>query len=229
MNELELVIFDLAGTTVKDSGQVTSAFTAALAGHDISITPEQLSGVRGSSKRQAVLRLIPEGPHRARLAETIYASFREQLAERYSVEGVEAIDGAEQIFRWLKALGVGVALNTGFDRETTALLLDALEWNQGVVDAVVCGDDVAMGRPAPYLIFRAMEAAGASSVRRVANVGDTILDLQAGHNAGVGWNVGVLTGAHDRQSLARAPHTHLLSSVAELPRLWAALDSTKVP
>jgi len=65
-------------------------------------------------------------------------------------------------------------------------------------DAAVCGDDVAQGRPAPYLIFRAMESASARNVHRVANVGDTALDLLAGHNAGVRWNVGVgvLPGAH---------------------------------
>jgi phosphonatase-like hydrolase len=115
-----------------------------------------------------------------------------------------------------------VALNTGFDRQMTGLLLGALGWADGLVDAVVCGDDVTRGRPAPYLIFRAMETTGASSVHRVANVGDTTLDLQAGHNAGVRWNIGVLSGAHDRKTLESVPHTHLLPSVAEVTRLWAA-------
>jgi phosphonatase-like hydrolase len=114
-----------------------------------------------------------------------------------------------------------VVLNTGFDREITRFLLEALGWTGGLVDAVVCGDDVTRGRPAPYLIFRAMERTGASSVHRVANVGDTTADLQAGHNAGVCWNIGVLSGAHDRQALESAPHTHLLPSVAEVTRLWA--------
>jgi phosphoglycolate phosphatase-like HAD superfamily hydrolase len=88
------------------------------------------------------------------------------------------------------------------------------------VDAVVCGDNVLQGRPAPYLIFHAMEAAGARNVRHVANVGDTVLDLQAAHNAGVRWNIGVLSGAHSRAQLACAPHTHLLPSVADLPERW---------
>src|ERR1044072_8473823 len=147
MNGLELVIFDLAGTTVKDSGQVPAAFIAALAEQGIAVTPEQLNGVRGSSKRQAVLHFIPEGPERARRAEAAYTSFREHLAQQYSVEGVEPIAGAEQVFQWLRAQGVGVALNTGFDRETTALLVGALGWAAGMVDAVVCGDDVTEGRP----------------------------------------------------------------------------------
>ena len=86
--------------------------------------------------------------------------------------------------------------------------------------AVICGDDVKQGRPAPYMIFRAMEAAGTVNVRHVLNVGDTISDLQAAHNAGVGFSVGVLSGAHTREQLAREPHTCLIESVADLTGLW---------
>lgn len=222
MHELELVTFDLAGTTVADHGQVPSAFAAALADHGLGAAPEQIEAVRGSSKREAVLHFVPAGPDRGRRAEEVYASFRERLAERYASEGVEAIPGAAASFRALRENGVRVALNTGFDRATARLLLDALSWTDALVDAVVCGDEVTLGRPAPFMIFRAMEATGATSVHKVANVGDTKLDLQAGHNAGVGWNIGVLTGAHDRRSLEAAPHTHLLPSVAELTGLWTA-------
>lgn len=220
MDKIKLVVFDLAGTTVKDKGQVVNAFAAALKEHKIEFTSEQLNSVRGSSKRQAVLSFIPEGADRARRAELVYSSFREQLAVRFRDEGIEPVDGAEQIFRQLKEQGVRVALNTGFDRDITELLLTALNWKEAVVDAVICGDEVRRGRPAPYLIFHAMEATGTTSVQGVANVGDTVLDLQAGHNAGVLWNIGLLSGAHDRQQLERAPHTHLLQSVAELSDLW---------
>jgi len=223
MGEPELVIFDLAGTTVKDRGEVADSFTGALAEHGIGVTAEQLGGVRGASKRQAVWHFVPEGPGRERSAGLIYESFRARLARRYAGGGVEPVEGAREVFRWLKGRGVGVALNTGFDRDITELLLSALGWREGVFDAVVCGDDVRQGRPAPYLIFRAMEATGASGVGRVANVGDTALDLEAGHNAGVRWNVGVLSGAHDRRRLEQSPHTHLLESVADLPSIWPAV------
>jgi phosphonatase-like hydrolase len=224
--ELELVIFDLAGTTVEDRGEVPYAFTAALAEHGILATREQINGVRGASKRQAILHFIPQGPEQKHLAEEVYTSFREKLSRRYVSEGVSAMPGAAEVFRLLRERGSRIALNTGFDRETTELLLGALGWVDGIVDAVVCGDDVSQGRPAPYLIFRAMEAAGTGDVHKVANVGDTTLDLQAGYNAGVRWNVGVLSGAHDRQRLEGAPHTHLVPSVAELPGLWAAENRT---
>jgi phosphonatase-like hydrolase len=222
MHSVELVIFDLAGTTVEDRGEVPAAFTGALAEHGIGVSAEQLKSVRGGSKRDAILQFIPPGPERMSRAVSVYASFRQQLAQRYQATGVHPVQGAATTFRTLRERGVRVAANTGFDRETTALLLDALGWSDAIFDAIVCGDDVTQGRPAPYLIFRAMEAAGATSVLRVVNVGDTVLDLHAGHNAGVGWNIGVLSGAHKRSMLQSAPHTHLLNSVAELPDLWEA-------
>jgi hypothetical protein len=39
------------------------------------------------------------------------------------------------------------------------------------------------------------------------NVGDTVLDLQAGQNAGVPYNIGVLSEAHAREQLEREPDT----------------------
>jgi phosphonatase-like hydrolase len=221
MDTPELVVFDLAGTTVEDRGEVPFAFTAALAEHGVGVTSDQIAGVRGSSKRQALAHFIPAGPDQAAVADRAYASFRSHLMRRYDAAGVQPVAGAVHAFHWLRDHGIRVALNTGFDRETTGVLLAALGWLDGVVDAIVCGDDVKAGRPAPFLIFRAMEATGVNSVHRVAAVGDTTLDLQAGYHAGVRWNIGVLSGAHDRPALERVPHTHLLSSVADVTSLWA--------
>jgi len=212
------VVFDLAGTTVEDRGQVPDAITAALAEQGIVVSPDALAGVRGASKRQAIERLVPDGPGRRARADAAFASFQRHLADRYA-DGVRPVPGAEDAFRWLKTQKIRVALNTGFDRATTALLLAALGWDHGVADAVVCGDDVREGRPAPYLIFRAMEATSTHGVDRVANIGDTVLDLDAGRNAGVAWNIGVLSGAHGRDRLEQAPHTHLLPDVGHLRRL----------
>ena len=50
-------------------------------------------------------------------------------------------------------------------------------------------------------------------------IGDTPLDLQAASNARAGWVVGVLSGAHGIETLGATPHTHLLPSIASLPKL----------
>src|SRR5438045_7814874 len=164
----------MAGTTVRDDGQVPAAFAAALAAHGLAAGPDAIRAVRGASKRQAIRDLIPEGPDRASRADRVYATFSEQLANTFATS-VRAVPGAAETFAWLRGRGVRVALNTGFERDTAGLLLAALGWNRGTVDAVVCGDEVPRGRPAPYLIFRCMEAVGAESVRRVVAVGDTAL------------------------------------------------------
>lgn len=209
-----LVIFDMAGTTVEDRGQVAAAFEAALRAAGIPVSVEQIARVRGAAKRQAIRALLP--PYQESRAEAIYLDFRARLTAAYE-HGVNEIPGASAMMRSLVDRGIKVALTTGFDRDITFLLLHHLGWTY----PVVCGDDVATGRPAPDLIYKAMAHAGSDDPRRVANVGDTALDLQAGANAGVGWNIGVLSGAHQRAQLEPWPHTALIDSVADLGRVLA--------
>jgi len=57
----ELVIFDMAGTTIEDRGQVPAAFAETLAANNITITADEIARVRGASKRQAIRSLLP--PH----------------------------------------------------------------------------------------------------------------------------------------------------------------------
>lgn len=223
---LTLAVFDMAGTTVRDTGVVPEAFSAALAAAGLSASPAQLTAVRGVSKRDAIARLVGdrhEGKGDPVTVEAVYAGFRAELARRFGAGGVSPVPGAQALFGWLRERGVKVALNTGFDRDTQALVLEALGWRSGVVDALVCGDDVALGRPAPYMIFRAMELTGTLAVSGVLNVGDTAVDLEAGRNAGCGLNIGVCTGAHPRERLVAAPHTHLIETVADLRGLLPGL------
>ena len=218
MSTPALVVLDMIGTTVQADDAVPRAFTAALAGEGVTLTPSQLSAVRGATKRAALAQLLAGYADAGARVDRAYARFRADLLRVYTVETVAAVVGVADVLRRSRAAGVKVALNTGFDRELTAHLLALLGWGDAV-DAVVCADDVTAGRPAPYLIFRAMEITGVVSVAAVANVGDTALDLGAGANAGVRWNIGVWSGAHDRATLAQAPHTHLCASVADVPEL----------
>lgn len=220
MSELQLVVLDMSGTTIKDKGEVSSSFIESLAEQNIRITADELVRVRGSSKREAVLNFIPDGPNRTERAHSVYKAFCYRLAEQYRTHPPEPVDGAESILKLLKRASIQVALNTGFDREIADLILNKLNWDNGIVDAVVCGNEVSRGRPAPDLILRAMELTGVIDVRRVAAVGDTVLDLQAGFQAGVRWNVGVCSGAHNRELLEQAPHTHLISTINDLTDLW---------
>jgi phosphonatase-like hydrolase len=217
--DLKLMVFDMAGTTVEDGGQVPAAFSAALRECDIALTDDQLANVRGASKREAIAELVARhaSPAWKGRADEVYASFVHHLEREFGA-GVKPIAGAQEAFAFLRAHGVKVALTTGFDRDVAGMLLDALRWRSHA-DTFLCGDDVGRGRPAPYLIFQVMQATGVDCVHQVGALGDTVLDLQAGYNAGVKLNIGTLSGAHDRARLAAQPHTHLIASVADLPRL----------
>jgi phosphonatase-like hydrolase len=220
-----LVIFDMAGTTVEDRDQVPAAFAATLAANGVTITADDITLVRGASKRQAIRNLLSPrlrgdattGQAIEAEVDRIYAEFRATLLSAYRNDGVRCVPGADGVIRDLRSRGVKVALTTGFDRDIATLLLSALGWTRHTIDAVVCGDDVSNGRPAPDLILLAMKLTGVEDPGRVANVGDTALDLESAARAGVRWNIGVLTGAHRRDALERAPHTHIIQSVTELP------------
>ncbi len=54
----------------------------------------------------------------------------------------------------------------------------------------------------------------------MATIGDTRADLEAAANAGIGFAIGVLTGAGRRDVMAKLPHTVMLDSVADLPGWW---------
>lgn len=219
MSEIRLVVSDIAGTTVHDGGEVAQAFSAALADHGVEASNAQINAVRGASKREAIATLVtPKYGSDAARVHAVYASFKSHL-QRLFTGAARPVDGAPQTLAWLRERGIKVALNTGFDRDITDILLTALRWRD-IADAVICGDDVKVGRPAPYMIFHAMEQTAVTDVRQVLNVGDTVSDLQAAHHAGVAVSVGVLSGAHRREQLEREPHTVLLDSIAALPQLW---------
>ncbi|CAM9896285.1 unnamed protein product [Phaeothamnion confervicola] len=227
MNRIDLAVFDMAGTTIEDSGQVPEAFTSVLGAHGIEIDAAALSAVRGASKRDAIRHFVAAqgGTGIDARTDAIFNAFREHLADLFRSGGVRPVEGASATFAWLRARGIRVALNTGFDRTIAGLILDTVGWAGGVVDVVVCGDDVARGRPAPDLILKSMELARVAEPRRVAAIGDTVLDLQAGGTAGAGLVIGVLSGAHTRAQLEQAAHTHLIASVANLPALFSQSGS----
>jgi phosphonatase-like hydrolase len=217
-----LVVTDLMGTTLRDDGAVLPAYRTAFAECAIPFTEQELANWRGAHKlslfTEFATRRYPadEAPKIAAAALTVFESQLRRLRAR---GGVMPISGAEDAIRQLRTAGIKVALTSGFDRGLIADIVAHCGWAE-LFDAIVYPDEVPAGRPAPYLIFQAMQKTLVHPVARVAAIGDTALDLQAGANAGAGWVIGVLSGAHELATLGQTPHTHLLPSIAELPLLF---------
>ncbi len=215
-----LVVFDLAGTTVDDGDAVNRCLRAALSAAGLTVSADAVNAVMGLPKPEAIRRLVGETGFDDRVA-AIHVDFAARITRFYAEDpSVVEVRGAGETFAALRGAGIKVALNTGFDRAITRVLLGRLGWERdGLVDASLCSDEVPRGRPYSDMILRLMSTLGVAEPRSVAKIGDTPADLEEGTNAGCGRVIGVTNGTHSREQLARSPHTDLIGSVAELPAL----------
>ncbi|ORW29525.1 HAD family hydrolase [Mycobacterium paraense] len=219
----ELVVLDIAGTAVDEGLLVYRVLGETVSAHGAAPAKADIDRWHGAAKHEALRALLtPPGgtPPGAAVLDAVVADFRGRLAAAYADRPPRPLPGVPEALADLRAAGIRIALTTGYDRDIVDAMLAGLGWDgDAVVDTVVCGSDVPLGRPAPFMIFRAMERLGINDVARVLVAGDTPRDLQAGTNSGASLVVGVLTGASDATELGAHRHTHLLASVAELPAL----------
>lgn len=119
-----------------------------------------------------------------------------------------------------------MVLSTGFARTTQDAILAALGW-QDLVALTLCPADAGgRGRPYPDMVLAAFLRTGAvDGVQQIVVAGDTSYDMLSGVRSGARIVAGVLTGAHDKDQLARNGATHVLGSVAELPDLIARAEA----
>ena len=215
---IELVAFDIAGTTVQEGGQVYVALEEAARALGADPTAEQIESWMGADKRAAIRGLLAASGIEAdsEVVEAGFTDFRERLDAAYVDQPPTPMPGVLDLFAALHARGTKVALTTGFDRTVVDQVLAAVGWDDTTLDAVVCVDDVAQGRPAPDMIQRAMQVTGVTDANAVAAVGDTVRDIGAGRAAQVGLVVGVRSGETDGQTLEAAGADVVIDSVADL-------------
>lgn len=222
--KFDLAALDMAGTTVDEGGlvyQVLDATIAATTGNPV--PADVLARWKGTSKRDAIAGLLTDLGAAADHAtvERTYSDFTDRLVAAYRTTPPTPVAGVPEALADLRSAGVKVALQTGYSKPIAMAILDGLGWSIGesptdTVDALITSDLVPASRPAPYLVFRCMEATGVTDVRRVLVAGDTPNDILAGHHAGAGLVVGVLSGSFDAQALRVHPLTHLLPSLADV-------------
>ena len=219
---IELVVLDMAGTTVADDGLVQEAFTRAW---QLLHGPERLEAARahvaatmGQSKVEVFRRLLDTEQEAQELNEGFEAAYEALVREGR----ITAIEGAVQAIVALRQAGRQVLLTTGFSRRTAEGVLASIVWQDGA-PLLLTPADAGRGRPAPDLNLTAAIRTGVSGVGAMAVVGDTPSDMLSGVRAGAGLVVGVLTGASDEAQLRDAGAHLVLASVADLPALLERL------
>lgn len=223
--EIDLIVFDMAGTTVRDDDAVNLSLQAALGDAGVTVSRDDINAVMGMPKPLAIQTLMARfqesSPATAAAVAAIHASFTDRMLRHYQEDpGVRECDGATETFAWCRANGIKTSLDTGFNRPIADAIIRRLGWNGSVVlDATVTSDEVARGRPHPDMIHRLMALTGVTDPARIAKVGDTPVDVAQGHAAGCGLVVAVTSGSHTAAQLAPHNPTHQIADLRELRQL----------
>lgn len=224
-NKVSLVVFDIAGTTVKDKDYVAIAFIEAFQHYGIELTVKEISPLMGFRKTEAIEKVLIEKNVIVTedIVNDIHNHFVNAMVAFYAgAQEVEPLPGAEALFSFLHQKGIRVALNSGFPKVVVDAIVDRFGWmEQGMIDDYIASDEVEMGRPFPLMINELMKRSGIINAEEVVKIGDTMVDIQEGKMTGCGLVVAVTTGAFSRDSLAEYSPDAIIDSLHELTHFFA--------
>ena len=208
-----MIVFDMAGTTVDENMVVYKTLQKALneAGFDFTMDQVLAEGA-GKEKVDAIrsiLRVYADKQDDA-LTQDIYRNFIALLEKAYDTQDILPQHHAEELFQALRQRNIFIVLNTGYNQATAVKLITKLGWKKGEqFDSLVTATDVRHNRPYPDMIRLAMQQFDIADAVEVVKVGDSMIDIEEGVNAGCGMNIGITTGAHTREQLGLSqPRSH---------------------
>lgn len=215
-----MVVFDMAGTTVDEDNIVYKTLHKIINNAGFTVSFDQvLAEGAGKEKLTAIKDIVKTTGklyHEA-LVNKMYYSFLEELSIAYSNADLKPQDGATEVFDELKEKGILVILNTGYNQATAIDILEKLNWKEGeTFDGLVTANHVINNRPEPDMILLAMERFGITDAREVVKVGDSIIDIEEGKNAGCVLTVGITTGAHTYEQLVSANPNAVIHRLTDL-------------
>jgi phosphonoacetaldehyde hydrolase len=205
--KIKLVIFDWAGTTV-DFGSCAPAFSflQAFAEFGVDVTLAEARAPMGLHKKDHLREMLKAEPLAAKwqLArgtawteadiDALYARVT-PLQTAAAAERGTLCPGVRECVTELRRRGVRIGATTGYFRAAAEAVYAAGAAQGYTPDAMCCADDVSAGRPAPWMIYRILEATNSYPPTTVVKVGDTLIDIHDGVNAGV-WSVGVVDSSN---------------------------------
>jgi phosphonatase-like hydrolase len=233
---IKAVIFDMAGTTVKDNHEVELCFSEACKASGLNVSPERILAIQGWSKKYVFEVLWQEqiGEQHPEFENKVvesFQTFKKILESYYLLHPIVPTEGALETFEYCRKNAIKVVLTTGFYRAVTNIILEKLGWEKGlnneylatnghsVIDLSIASDEVDKGRPWPDMVYKAMNMLDIDDPKELIVVGDTPSDLGIGKNSGALLTIGVTNGTHTKEQLENYAHDMLLDSVKELPAI----------
>ncbi|MBT4888314.1 MAG: HAD-IA family hydrolase [Rhodospirillales bacterium] len=215
MEKLRLAVFDCDGTLVDSQQAIVRTMTATFEAH--TIEPPEPSSIRriiGLPLAQAIECLLPEGSlnNSADMVDTYKHMFYDQCVagnvEEPLFPGVVDVLDLLTNDGWLLGIATGKAMRG----------LKATLEPYGLLDYFVTlqTSDVALGKPNPDMLHRAMENTGVDAVNTVM-IGDTTFDIDMACNAGTK-GIGVSWGYHEAKELHQSGASCVIDTFEALPK-----------
>jgi phosphonoacetaldehyde hydrolase len=214
---LRAVVFDWAGT-IQDRGSTAPvrALVEVFATRNIVVTPAEARAGMGRHKRDHLLELIASpgvsaqwrqrhghGPSEADV-DDLYDAFLPLQADAIRECGA-LIDGTVEAVAAIRARGIAIGTTSGYPRSLLDVAIAAAREQGFEADVTVAADEVPAARPEPWMLLHALEELRVYPPAAVLKVGDALVDVDEGRNAGT-WTVGVAaTGAIAGLDDAEAP------------------------
>ncbi|WP_293942512.1 MULTISPECIES: HAD hydrolase-like protein [unclassified Sphingobacterium] len=218
---IKMVVFDMAGTTINENNIVYKTLQHVIndiGGYKLTLA-EILEHGAGKEKFQAIQTVLKKcvNVEDEQLAEKIFQSFLQALENAYEIESIYPNSNANELFTILNDMNILRVLNTGYDRKTAESLLKKLNWVVGRdIDALVTASDVPKNRPYPDMIDFARTKFAITDPALVVKIGDSIIDIQEGQNAGCALSIGITTGAHRSDQLKSANPDYIIDDLLEI-------------
>ena len=230
MGKIQLVVFDMAGTTIDEDNVVYKCLHKVVVSVLPTVTLEEvlLHGA-GKEKRNAIvdicavndLQLMTED------IDALFSNFKILLANAYDEYPLKLYADALEVFAWLHSKGIKVAFNTGYDRKTAEFILHKVNIRLGAdIDLLMTASDVPRNRPFPDMIEKCCELLGIN-VSNTIKVGDSAIDIEEGKTANTFISIGITTGAQTKEQLAAAQPNFIIDSLTELKEIVAYHNSTQ--
>lgn len=203
---LKAVILDWAGTAV-DYGSFapTAVFLRLFESRGLRITADDARSGMGLMKKDH-LRTILSRPAVAEAWKVEHGTsaseadidylFNDFVPMQTSVlkEFAEPIPGLLSVVKELREQDMKIGTTTGYLRSMMEVLASQAQKKGYTPDCIVCPDEVPSGRPHPWMCYENATRLGVFPMQAMVKVGDTLVDIEEGLNAGM-WTVGLsLTG-----------------------------------
>lgn len=205
---IEAVVLDWAGTTM-DYGCMApvQAFRAVFDEEGVPISVVEARRPMGAHKREHIRQITSDPEVRGRWQQSKGQlptdADVERMFERFIpiqldclADYAALIDGTVELVTALRARGMKIGSTTGYTTEMMAINLREAKRQGYEPDATVCASEVPAGRPYPYMCFENAVRLGASDVRRVVKVDDTIPGIAEGRTAGM-WTIGLALSGNE--------------------------------